>query len=198
MAVFNYPFDFAFFAHVTPGRCPTVKVPEIFIPLPVAEVVMDLGVAGLTETHEVVPCVSAAFGNGQDVVNFLHWSQPTFLEAHLTEGMLRRIAVTDAFPRSAILAVDIGAALVFVVLAALLHTVLFAKLSFTEVGAAGMRAGSQRFLRHRFTSLGMRKAPRDCSHEAVFDSVALIISYHNGKVDIYGQSRTFRAHFRFL
>ena len=43
MAVFNYPFDFAFFAHVTPGRCPTEKVPKIFIPLPVAEVVVDLG-----------------------------------------------------------------------------------------------------------------------------------------------------------
>ena len=47
----NYPFDFAFFAHVTPGRCPAEKVPEIFIPLPVAEVVVDLGVAGLTKTQ---------------------------------------------------------------------------------------------------------------------------------------------------
>ena len=122
---------------------------------------MDLGVAGLTETHKVVPCVSAAFGNGQDVMNFLYRSQPAFLETHLTEGMLRRIAVTDAFPRSAVLAVDIGAALIFVVLAAFLHTVLFTKLSFTEVGAAGVGARSQRFLRHRFISLGTRKAPRD-------------------------------------
>nr|UVY67894.1 MAG: hypothetical protein [Bacteriophage sp.] len=143
---------------MTPGRCPTEKVPKIFIPLPVAEVVVDLGVAGLTETHEVVPCVSAAFGNRQDMVNFLYRCQPTFLKTHLTEWMLCRIAVTNAFPRSAVLAVDIGAALVFVVSAAFLHTVLFTKLSFTEVGAAGMRAGSQRFLRHRFTSLGIRKA----------------------------------------
>lgn len=143
---------------MTPGRCPTEKVPEIFIPLPVAEVVVDLGVAGLTEAHQVVPCVSAAFGNGQDVVNFLYRSQPTFLEAHLTEGMLRRIAVTDAFPCSAVLAIDIGTALVFIVFSAFLRAVLFTKLSFTEVGAAGMRAGSQRFLRHRFTSLGIRKA----------------------------------------
>ena len=161
MAVFNYPFDFAFFAHVTPGRCPTEKVPEIFIPLPVAEVVVDLGVAGLTKAHEVVPRVSATFGNGQNVVNFLYRSQMTFLETHLTEGMLCCIAVTDAFPRSAVLAVDIGAALVFVVLAAFLYTVLFTKLSFTEVRAARVGAWSQRFLRHRFTSLGMRKAPRD-------------------------------------
>ena len=141
---------------MTPGRCPTEKVPEIFIPLPVAEVVVDLGVAGLTEAHKVVPCVSAAFGNGQNVVNFLYRGQPTFLETHLTEGVLRRIAVTDAFPCSAVLAIDIGTTLVFVVFAAFLHTVLFAELPFTEVGAAGMRAGSQRFLRHRFTSYNIR------------------------------------------
>ena len=125
----------------------------------VAEVVVDLGVAGLTKAHKVVPCVSASFGNGQNVVNLLHRSQPTFLETHLTEGMLRRIAVTDAFPRSAVLAVDIGAALVFVVLAAFLHTVLFTKLSFTEVGAAGMRAGSEWSLGHSFTSFGHEKSP---------------------------------------
>ena len=138
--------------------------------------------AGLTETHKVVPCVSAAFGNGQDVVNFLYRGQPTFLKTHLTERMFRRVSVTDAFPRSAVLAVDIGAALVFVVLSAFFHTVLFTKLSFTEVGTAGMRAGSQRFLRHRFTSLGMRKAPRDRSHEAlcsVFHDT--IIQHRNGK-----------------
>ncbi len=120
---------------------------------------MYLCVAGLTKAHEVVPCVSAAFGNGQDVVNLLHRSQPTFLEAHFAEGMLRRIAVTDAFPRSAVLAVHIGTALVFVVLAAFLHTVLFAELPFTEVGAAGMRAGSEWSLGHSFTSFGHKKSP---------------------------------------
>ena len=120
---------------------------------------MDLGVTGLTETHQVVPRVSAAFGNGQNVVNFLYRGQPTFLKTHLTERMLRRIAVTDAFPRSAILAVDIGAALVFVVLAAFLHTVLFTKLSFTEVGTAGMRAGSEWSLGHLLTSFGHEKSP---------------------------------------
>ena len=147
---------------MTPGRCPAEKVPEIFIPLPVADVVVDLGVAGLTEAHQVVPCVSAAFGNGQDVVNFLYRSQPTFLEAHLTEGMLCRIAVTNAFPRSAVLAVDISAALVFVVLSAFLHTVLFTKLSFTEVGTAGVRARAQRFLRHHFTSSQSKRFVLKC------------------------------------
>lgn len=128
--------------------------------LSVTKVVVDLGVAGLTETHEVVPCVSAAFGNRQDMVNFLYRCQPTFLKTHLTEWMLCRIAVTNAFPRSAVLAVDIGAALVFIVPAAFLHTVLFTKLSFTEVGAARMRARSEWSLGHSFTSLGYEKSPR--------------------------------------
>ena len=99
--------------------------------LSVAKVVVYFRMAGLTKAHEVVPCVSAAFGNGQDVVNFLYRRQSTFPEAHLTEGMLRRVSVTDAFPCSAVLAVDIGAALVFVIPAAFFHTVLFTKLSFT-------------------------------------------------------------------
>ena len=103
--------------------------------------------------------MSAAFGNGQNVMNFLYRSQPTFLETHLTEGMLCRIAVTDAFPRSAVFSVDICAALVFIVLAAFLHTVLFTKLSFTEVGAAGMRAGSAWSLGHSLTSFGHKKSP---------------------------------------
>ena len=95
---------------------------------------VDFGVAGLTETHQIVTCMSAAFGNGQDVVNFLYRSHPTFFEAHLTEGMLRRISVPDAFPRSAILFIDVCAALVFIVPAALLHTVLLTELSVTEIG----------------------------------------------------------------
>lgn len=120
---------------------------------------MDLGVAGLTETHEVVSCVSATLGNRQDVVNFLYRGQPTFLKAHLTEGMLRRIAVTDAFPRSAVLFIDVCAALVFVVLSTFFHTVLFTKLSFTKIGAAGVGAWSEWSLGHCFTSFGHKKSP---------------------------------------
>lgn len=156
---------------------------------------MYLRVARLAQTHEVLSCVSAAFGNGQNVVNFLHRSQPTFLETHLAEGMLRRIAVTDTLPCSAVLAVDIGTALVFIIFAAFLRAVLLTELSVTEVGTAGVGAWSQRFLRHRFTSLGMRKAPRDCSHEAVLDSVFLIIILLHLRLELYGTlGNTFRFH----
>ena len=58
---------------------------------------------------------------------------------------------------SAVLAVDIGTALVFIVFAALFRAVLLTELSVTEIGTAGMRTRTQRFLRHRFTSLGIRK-----------------------------------------
>ena len=118
-----------------------------------------LRVAGLAQTHEVLSCVSAALGNGQNVVYFLHRSQPTFLETHLTEGMLRRIAVTDAFPRSAVLFIDVCAALVFIVPAALLHTVLLAKLSFTEIGAAWMGAWSEWSFGHWLIPFGHEKSP---------------------------------------
>lgn len=127
---------------------------------------MYLRVAGLTEAHQIVPCVSATLGNGQNVVDFLHRSQSTFLETLFAQRMLCGVAVTDAFPRSAVLAIDIGTTLVFVVLAAFLHTVLFTKLSFTEVGAAGMRAGSKWSLGHLLTSFGHNKSPTGCSHEA--------------------------------
>lgn len=124
---------------------------------------MDLRVAGLTQAHEVVPCMSAAFGNGQDVVDLLYRSQSAFLETHLTEGMLRRISVPDAFPRSAVLFIDICASLVFVVLAALLHTVLLTELPVTEIGTAWVRAGAQRLSGHLFTSRRHKKRHRRIS-----------------------------------
>lgn len=72
-----------------------------------------LRVAGLAQAHEVLSCVSAALGNGQNVVYFLHRSQPTFLEALFTQRMLCGITVADTLPRSAVFAVDIGTAFVY-------------------------------------------------------------------------------------
>jgi hypothetical protein len=93
------------------------------------------------------------------MVNLLGRCCFSLFEALLTQRMCLHIAVTNFFPRSAVLAVDICAALVFIVLAAFLHTVLFTKLSFTEVGAAGMRAGSEWSLGHLLTSFGHKKSP---------------------------------------
>ena len=43
MFLLYYPFDFAFFAHEAPGRCPRTGPAEILTALPVAKVVVDLG-----------------------------------------------------------------------------------------------------------------------------------------------------------
>lgn len=127
---------------------------------------MNLRVAGLTQAHQIVPYVSAAFGNGQNVVYFLHRSQLPFLETLFAQRMLCGVAVTDAFPRSAVLFIDVCAALVFVVLSTFLHTVLFTKLSLTKIGAAGVGAWSEWSLGHCFTSFGHKKSPTGFdSHE---------------------------------
>lgn len=94
---------------------------------------VNLRVAGLTQAHKVISCMSSAFGDRQDVMHLLHRSQPTFLEARLTERMLRSVAVTNALPCSAVLAVDIQAALEHIILAAFLRAVLLTVLSVTEV-----------------------------------------------------------------
>ena len=123
---------------------------------------MYLRVAGLAQTHEVLSCVSAALGNGQNVVYFLHRSQPTFLEALFTQRMLCGITVADTLPRSAVFAVDIGTALVFIIFASFHRAVLLTELSVTKVGTAGVRTRSQRFLRHRFTSLQSKRLVLKC------------------------------------
>ena len=51
-------------------------------------------------------------------MDFLHGSQPSFLQTQLTQRMRRSIAVTDSFPGSSVLLVYVRTAFVFVVLPA--------------------------------------------------------------------------------
>ena len=81
---------------------------EIQTALPVTEIVMDLGVTGTTQSHQIATLMCSAFRNRQDVVNLLHRSQPTFLSTLLTQRVLRHIAVADTFPSPTVLFVDIG------------------------------------------------------------------------------------------
>ena len=127
--------------------------------LPVAKVVVDLGVAGTAKAHQIVPCMSAALRDGNDVVYLIHRSQPSFLETHLAERMRRSVSVTDAFPCSAVFLIYVRTAFVFVVLPAGGCFMLLAVLPIREVGAAGIGAGALWFSWHRFTALGIRKAP---------------------------------------
>lgn len=53
---------------------------------------------------------------GDNVMDFLHRSQPTFLQAQLTQRMRRSIAVADSFPSPAILLIAVSRPLIPVVL----------------------------------------------------------------------------------
>ena len=90
-----------------------------------------LGVTGLTQAHEVVHRVRSTLRDRQDVVNFLHRSQTSFLKTHLAERMCRGVPVTDTSPRMTVLFVYVGGTLVLVILAAFLHTMFLTVLSIT-------------------------------------------------------------------
>ena len=112
-----------------------------------------LGVTGLAQAHEVVHRVCSTLRDRQDVVNFLHRSQTSFLKTHLAERMCRGVPVTDTSPRMAVLLVYIRTALVLVILAAFFYAVLFAVLSITEVRATLSGTWSLGFARHAASPL---------------------------------------------
>jgi len=107
-----------------------------------------LVVARLAQTHEVNPCMGAAFADGNDVVDFIHRGQPSFGKTPFTQWVSRCVTVTHSLPRSAILPVDIRGADIFVVALFHLLSVFLAVLSVREVGAAGKAAGAFRFSWH--------------------------------------------------
>ena len=116
---------------------------------------------GFTESHEVAFLVAAAFGEREDVVNFLGRRQLALLLTLLAERVRLDEAVTDALPASAVAFVGLGVTLVLVVLFVhdllMLGTVL---LTLSEPTAAGVGAGTFWFVWHGFTSLsGHRKSP---------------------------------------
>ena len=77
---------------------------------------VDFVVAGTAEAHKIVPCVCATLGDGLLVMHLFRRDKPTFLFATLTERMLCDVSVTDSFPRTAVLLVDVRGTLVLVVL----------------------------------------------------------------------------------
>ena len=100
-------------------------------------------------------------------MDFLHGSQPSFLQTQLTQRMRRSIAVADSFPSPAILLVAVGRPLVPVILSPHSLPVFLTVLPVREVWTAGVGAGAFWFLWHaapRFP--GKRKALQDCSRKA--------------------------------
>ena len=116
-------------------------------------------VTATAQRDEVVPCVGAAATDGYDVVDFLHRYGSTVTQTVLAQRVRLGVAVTDAFPRSSVLLMNIGTPLVSVVASAHLFLVLFTILTVSQVGTAGVSAGLHRFLRHTdFTFFHIRRS----------------------------------------
>ena len=77
--------------------------------------------------------------------------------AFLTERMLTDVSVTDAFPGTAVLLVDVRVTLVLVVLSAGYGSVVGTVLSIRKIGTAGIRTWSFGFWWHGFTSYGIMR-----------------------------------------
>ena len=82
------------------------------------------------------------------MMNFLHWSQPSFLETHLAERMCRSVPVTDTSPRMTVLLAYVRGSLVLVILAAFFYAVLVTVLSITEVWTTWVGTWSLWFVWH--------------------------------------------------
>lgn len=144
-----------------------MRAVEILTALPITHLDMNPGVARLAKRHQIAFPVVSAFGDGNNVMHFLNWSVPSFLKTPLTQGMRRSIAVADSFPRSAVLLVAIGRALVTVVAVPHGFPVFLAIRTIREPTAAWVSAWTLWFSWHCLTSLlGKGKALQDRSRKA--------------------------------
>ena len=85
---------------------------------------------------------------------FLCRNKSALFLALLTERVLTDVSVTDAFPGTTVLLVDVRGTLVFVVLSAGNSSVILAVLSISKFGTAGVRTWAFGFRWHGFTSCG--------------------------------------------
>jgi hypothetical protein len=89
------------------------------------------------------------------MMNFFCRNKPAVLFAYLAERMLTDVSVTDSFPGTAVLLVDVRGTLVLVVLPAGNGNMVCTVLSVSKVGTAGVRTWSFGFCWHGFTSYGI-------------------------------------------
>ena len=72
--------------------------------------------AGTAETHEVISCVCATLGDGNFMMHFYGRDYLAVLLALFTQWVLADVSVTDSFPGTAVLLVDVRGAFILVVL----------------------------------------------------------------------------------
>ena len=125
------------------------------IPLPVTNLVVDLVVAGTAEAHKVFSGVCTTLGNGDFVMHLRCGDDFSILLALFTQRVLADVSVTDAFPGTAILLVDVRGAFILVVLFAGNSGMLLTVLTIRQLGTAGVRTRTFWSPWHGFTSYGI-------------------------------------------
>lgn len=98
--------------------------------------------------------MGAAFGDWNDVMDFLGGNIPPGLEALLAERVLRKVQGANGFPAPSVDLVRVGVAAVLVILAVCLRSVDFAVPAVGQVRAAGEGAGFLWLVGHRDTPPG--------------------------------------------
>ena len=94
--------------------------------------------AGSAQGHKVLSGMGAAFGNRDLVMHLCRRNQFPFFLTLLTQRMLADVSVTDAFPGTAILFVDIRRSFIPVVLSACNRRMILTVLTIGQLWTAGV------------------------------------------------------------
>ena len=109
---------------------------------------MNLVVTRTAEAHEIAPRMGTALGYRHDVMHLIHGSENALLEALLAEWMRLHIAVSDAFPCSAVLLLAVRITAVLFVLSRHQLCMLLAVSAVRQLRASRIRTGLLRFPWH--------------------------------------------------
>ena len=107
----------------------------------VTKFVMNLVVTRAAEAHEIAPRMGTALRYWYDMMHLIHGSEDALLEALLAEWMRLHIAVTDAFPRSAVLLFAVRITAVLFVLSRHQLCMLLAVSAVRQLSASRIRTG---------------------------------------------------------
>lgn len=121
---------------------------------------MNLGVAGLTERHQIAELTATALRHWSYVVNLLGWCQLSLFQTHLAQWVLTYVSAADLFPCSSVMLIGIGTAFVLVVTAPCRLLVFLAVLTDTQVRTAGKGTGTLGFRGH-WVHLFQKKSPAE-------------------------------------
>ena len=97
---------------------------------------MDLCVAGSAQGDQVAPLMGATLGQRQLMVDLLGLHIPSFLQALLTQRMLRRVLIADPFPSPSVSAAYSRIPTVLLVAAILFFLVFLTEPPFRQVRAS--------------------------------------------------------------